>query len=167
MDILTHNSSLTLPLFSSSRTFILSSFWIFRSFLLTVRWSFSHISRVFLPSSVSVTDKASILNRMSRFPRSRSGLLWSITQARMASSSACCGLYFVRLLNAPVIRQQSSSAIIRSGDTHARSYSPWTPKAARSHTRQHLEIRQFYPCRQPPEPAPALPPASPSASASL
>ena len=94
------SSSLNLPSSISCLAFCRSSLWILLSFLLMVRCILSHINRVCFPSSVSVTAIASILNVMSRLPRSLLGFVWSITQARTEWSMAW-GLYLARLLSSP------------------------------------------------------------------
>jgi len=97
-----YNSSRTRPSSSSFLARCRSSFCIRRSLRRTVRCSFSHMRRDRLPSSLSVTDMASTRKVMSRLPRSRCGLVWSMTHARIVSSSAW-GLYLVRLLSAPIL----------------------------------------------------------------
>src|SRR5690348_5528783 len=97
-----YSSSLVHPFLISFLAFSRSSRCCRRSFLLMVLCIFSHICRAFFPSSVSTTDRASILNVMSRFPRSRCGLVWSTGHASTVCSSPACGLYLARLLRSPV-----------------------------------------------------------------
>ena len=118
------SSSLNLPSFISCLAFCRSSLWILLSFLLMVRCIFSHINRARFPSSVSVTAIASILNVMSRLPRSLLGFVWSITHARTEWSIAW-GLYLVRLFSSPMALglarpENSLNALVAVHGTHAR-----------------------------------------------
>lgn len=132
----TYNSSLTHPSLISFLAFCRSSRFCFRSCRLIVRCIFSHISREYRPDSVSVTDIASIVNVMSRWPMSRCGLVWSTGHARTECSIAL-DLYLAKLLKSPAVNACQNLVYYQIenawGPTYARTYSLWPPTRAISH----------------------------------